>query len=194
VFAPTELLWALIGLLLTIGGTFLEAYITNVPWNWTQQGVQAHSLGITYQIGAVLLVGCMGGKNAGAISQIAYLALGLTPWFPIFSQGGGIDYLTQPTFGYLLGFIPGAWVCGLLAFKAPQRLESLAFSCICGLLVIHITGLTYLILTNSLSLGAGSLPLWKEALMYSVYPVPAQMVIVCAVTVLAFFLRQLMLY
>lgn len=193
-FAPTELLWALIGLLLTIGGTFLEAYVPNLPWAWSQQGIQTHSLGVTYQIGAVLLVGCMGGKNAGALSQIAYLALGLTPWFPVFSQGGGLDYLTEPSFGYLLGFIPGAWICGLVAFKAPQRLESLAFSCICGLLVIHITGLTYLIVTHLLTLGAVLLPLWEAVLKYSVYPLPAQMAIVCAVTVLAYFLRQLMLY
>ncbi|MFE1744575.1 biotin transporter BioY [Coleofasciculus sp. H7-2] len=193
-FAPTELLWALIGLLLTIGGTFLEAYVPNLPWNWSGQGIQTHSLGVTYQIGAVLLVGCMGGKNAGALSQIAYLALGLTPWFPVFSQGGGLDYLTEPSFGYLLGFIPGAWICGLVAFKAPQRLESLSFSCICGLLVIHITGLTYLIVTHLLTLGAVLLPLWEAVLKYSVYPLPAQMAIVCAVTVLAYFLRQLMLY
>lgn len=194
-FAPTELLWALIGLLLTIGGTFLEAHITNFPWDWTQKGVQAYSLGVTYQIGAVLLVGCMGGKNAGALSQIAYLVLGLTPWFQVFTEGGGLDYIMKPTFGYLLGFIPGAWVCGLLAFKAPRRLESLAFSCLCGLLLIHLTGLTYLSVTHFLGRqGTEHLTLWEAAVKYSFNPLPEQLIIVCAVTVLAFALRQLMLY
>ncbi len=74
---PNEILWAIIGLLLTIGGNFLEAYIINFPWSWSQQGVNTHSVGVTYQIGAVLLVGCLGGKNAGALSQIAYLVIGL---------------------------------------------------------------------------------------------------------------------
>ncbi|MEO8892890.1 MAG: biotin transporter BioY, partial [Coleofasciculaceae cyanobacterium] len=42
---PNELLWALIGLLLTIGGTFLEAFVTNPPWDWSGQGVHTVSLG-----------------------------------------------------------------------------------------------------------------------------------------------------
>lgn len=193
-YQMTELLWALIGLLLTIGGTFLEVHITNLPWNWSQQGIQTYSLGVTYQVGAVLFVGCMGGKNAGALSQIAYLVLGLIA-FPVFSQGGGIGYLNEPSFGYLLGFIPGAWLCGFLAFRAPLRLESLAFSCICGLLLVHISGLTYLIVAHFLSWPATEvLPFWLATLKYSFYPLPGQLVVVCAVTVLAFTLRQLMFY
>lgn len=194
---PSEILWALIGLLLTIGGTFLEAHVTNFPWDWQQHGIQTHSLGITYQIGAVLLVGCLGGKTAGALSQIAYLVLGLT-WFPVFSQGGGLAYLKEPSFGYLLGFIAGAWVCGFLAFKTPPRLESLAFSCICGLLTIHVYGLTYLVVFkvfNSFTWGAAAaMPIFQAIFNYSIYPFPGQMVVVCAVAVIAFALRQLMFY
>lgn len=193
--APNQLIWALIGLLLTIGGTFLEASVTSSPWNWSQNGIQTLSLGVTYQIGAVLLVGCLGGKNAAALSQIAYLFLGLTPWFPVFDQGGGIDYLKHPHFGYLLGFIPGAWVCGFLAFQARPRLESLAFSCVCGLLTVHLTGLCYLILTHVFNwTGKQVMPLVDAALNYSFYPLPGQLAVVCAVTVLAYCLRVLMFY
>jgi biotin transport system substrate-specific component len=187
-------MWALIGLILTIGGTLLEAFITSPPWNWGHQGVQAYSLGVTCQIGAVLLVGCLGGRNAAAISQVAYLVLGLT-WFNVFTQGGGFDYIYRPSFGYLLGFIPGAWVCGLLAFRFPVRLEFLAFSCLIGLLAIHITGIGYLLLAHAFQwAGVGTLPLWKTLLSYSVSPIPGQLVIICAVTVLAFILRHLMFY
>lgn len=190
---PNELLWALIGLLLTIGGTFLEAFVTNPPWTWSGQGIHTVSLGVTYQIGAVLLTACLGGKNAGALSQIAYVVLGLN--LPIFTQGGGISYLKEPSFGYLLGFIAGAWVCGFLAFRMPPRVESLAFSCICGLLTIHVYGLGYLIIFHSINVPAiGTLPLWQAIMKYSIYPLPGQLVVVCAVTVLAFALRQLMFY
>ncbi|NEO33934.1 MAG: biotin transporter BioY [Symploca sp. SIO3C6] len=195
--APNELLWALIGLLLTIGGTFLEAFVTNPPWDWSEHGIQTLSLGVTYQIGAVLLTGCLGGKNAGALSQIAYVCLGLFfPVFPVFTQGGGIGYLKEPTFGYLIGFIAGAWVCGFLAFRMPPRLESLAFSCLCGLLTIHIYGLAYLMISNFAFNGAGvgDLTLIQAIMKYSIDALPRQLVIVCAVTVLAFFLRQLMFY
>lgn len=194
VAAPNQLLWSCVGLLLTIGGTFLEAYFTGSPWNSSQHKIYTFSLGVTYQIGAVLLVGCLGGKNAGALSQIAYIILGLT-WFPVFAQGGGIGYLKQPHFGYLLGFIPGAWVCGLLAFQAPPKLESLAFSCISGLLTIHLSGLVYLIVSHIFNwVGSHSMPLLQAVLKYSLYPLPGQLAVVCAVTVLAYGLRHLMFY
>lgn len=192
--SPTELLWALIGLILTIGGTFLEAFVTGPPWQWGQQGIQTYSLGISYQIGAVLLVGCLGGKNAGALSQIAYLVLGLTS-LPVFTQGGGLSYLKEPSFGYLLGFVPGAWLCGFLAFRTPPKLETLAFSCVCGLLSIHLVGLTYLMFSQSFSwLGTKTVPLLQAVLSYSWYPLPAQLALVCAVTVLARVVRHLMFY
>ncbi len=190
----TELLWALIGLLLTIGGTFLEAFVAVPTWNWGPLSVQPHSLGVTYQFGAALLVGCLGGKNAAALSQIAYIMLGLT-WFPVFAQGGGFSYLKEPSFGYILGFIPGAWLCGYLAFKALPRLESLAFSCLCGLLSIHLTGMTYVAAAYALGLvNNAGLPLPQMLMKYSLYPLPGQLAIVCAVTVIAFALRHLLFY
>lgn len=192
--ASNQLLWSLIGLLLTISGTFVEVYVTSSPWNWSHDGIQSVSLGVTYQIGAVLLVGCLGGRNAGALSQIAYLVLGLT-WFPVFAQGGGIEYLKQPYFGYLLGFVPGAWVCGFLAFQASPKLESLSFSCICGLLTVHLTGISYLVLTHTSNwAGSQALPLLQATLKYSIYPLPGQLAVVCVVTVLAYGLRHLMFY
>ena len=191
-FSPTELLWALIGLILTIGGTFLEASVTSPPWYWSQSGIPTYALGVTYQIGAVLLVGCLGGKNAGALSQIAYLALGLA-WLPVFDQGGGPDYYKQPSFGYLLGFVPGAWLCGFFAFQRPPKLENLAISCLCGLLTVHLIGLSYLVLSHYCS-WATTQPLVADALRYSWYPLPGQLALVCAVTVLAFILRHLMFY
>lgn len=194
VAAPTQLLWVLIGLILTIGGTLLEAFIASPPWDWSQHGIQVHSLGVTWQIGAVLLIGCLGGKNAAAISQIAYLLLGLT-WFNVFTQGGGVDYLLRPTFGYLLGFVPGAWICGWLAFRNPVRLEFLALSGLAGLLTIHLSGIGYL-LTGHIFRWAdiSATPFWQALLTYSLYPLPGQLAIVCAVTVLAFTLRHLMFY
>jgi biotin transport system substrate-specific component len=186
---PLELMWALIGLLLTIGGTFLEASMISPPWHWDSQGISIFSLGVTYQIGAVLFVGCLGGKNAGVLSQIAYLILGLL-WLPVFSNGGGLSYLNEPSIGYLFGFIPGAWVCGTLAFKKRLRLESLALSCLCGLLVIHLVGILYLSVSHHFS----SEPLLPQIIKYSIEPLFGHLVVVCEVTVLAFILRNFLLY
>jgi biotin transport system substrate-specific component len=191
---PIDLMWALIGLILTIGGTFLEAFITGPPMDFSTSNVSIQSLGVTCQIGAVLLIGCVGGRNAAAMSQIAYLLLGLT-WFNVFTDGGGPGYIYQPTFGYLLGFIPGAWVCGFLAFRVPRRLESLAFSCLCGLLTIHITGVSLLVTNYVLDrAGMEASLLWETILHYSIYPFPGQIALICAVTVLSFALRHLLFY
>jgi biotin transport system substrate-specific component len=193
--ASNQLLWSMIGLLLTIGGTFLEAYGITLPWSWSQHGIETFSLGAKYQIGAVLLVGCLGGKNAGALSQIAYLVMGLT-LLPVFADGGGIGYVKLSQFGYLLGFIPGAWICGLLAFKARPKLETLAFSCFCGLLIVHVCGITYLIISYVFHLkGTETLPLMMQAILtYSWFALPGQLAVVCAVTVIAYVLRHLMFY
>jgi len=192
--ASNQLLWSMIGLLLTMGGTFLEAYVTTLPWSWSKLGIHAFSLGVTYQIGGVLLVGCLGGKNAGALSQIAYLVMGLT-LLPVFADGGGIGYVKLSQFGYLLGFIPGAWICGFFAFKARPRLETLAFSGFCGLLTVHVCGITYLIISYIFQWkGTETLPLMQAILRYSWFALPGQLAVVCAVTVIAYVLRHLMFY
>ncbi|MEM7556997.1 MAG: biotin transporter BioY [Cyanobacteria bacterium P01_A01_bin.84] len=192
--ASNQLLWSMIGLLLTMGGTFLEAYFTTLPFSWSKHGIQTFSVGVTYQVGAVLLVGCLGGKNAGVLSQIAYLVMGLT-LLPVFAEGGGPGYVKLVHFGYLLGFIPGAWICGFLAFKARPKLETLAFSCICGLLAVHTCGIAYLIVSYFFSWKiTETLTLIEAIQRYSLFALPGQLVIVCAVTVIAYVLRHLMFY
>ena len=189
-----QLLWSMVGLLLTMGGTFLEAYSIVLPWSGNNQGTEILSLGVTCQVGAVLLVGCLGGKNAGSLSQIAYLVMGLT-LLPVFADGGGIGYVKLSQFGYLLGFIPGAWICGYLAFQARPKLETLAFSCLSGLLTVHLCGITYLIISYIFHWkGTENLPLMQAILKYSWFALPGQLAVVCGVTVIAYVLRHLMFY
>lgn len=191
----TELLWALVGLLLTIGGTFLEASIAFPSRDWGHQAIQTHTLGITYQFGAGLLIGCVAGRNAAVLSQVAYILLGLSPWFPIFARGGGLEYLKEPSFGYLLGFIPAAFICGYLGFKALPRLEFLAFSCLAGLVSMHITGILYLGLLRAI--GILSQPNFVAAFQrFSFSPslFIGQVAVVCAVAILAYSLRRLLFY
>ena len=51
------------------------------------------------------------GSRLGALSQIVYVAIGLSG-VPVFTEGGGLGYIFKPTFGYLIGFIVAAYVIG----------------------------------------------------------------------------------
>ena len=212
---PYILMWTIVGLLLTIGANFVPAYVISSPVQWLNGGITAYPLGFKCQVGAVLLVSCLGGRTAGVLAQVAYLCLGLT-FFKIFNDGGGIEYLQKPAFGYLLAFIPGAWVCGQLAFRQfptkqllskqavtnskiilppKPQLEQLGMSCFCGLLTIHLFGIIYLIGFKLVNLQqSGSFKLVDSIASYSVYPLISQLVMICAATLIAFMLRRVMFY
>ena len=191
---PYILMWTIVGLFLTIGASFLPTYVTSSPWQWLSTGVTAYPLGFKSQVGAVLLVSCLGGRTAGVLAQVAYLLLGLL-WLKVFNDGGGIEYLQKPAFGYLLAFIPGAWVCGQLAFRRSPRLECLGLSCLCGLVTIHFFGIIYLILFKLINLpGLNDFKLLDSIANYSIYPMISQLALGCTAASIAFVMRKIMFY
>ncbi|BAZ46299.1 BioY protein [Chondrocystis sp. NIES-4102] len=189
---PEVLLWAAIGLILTVGGTFIPASAIAAPWSWWAEGLGVQTLGVSYQIGAVLFTACVGGRNAALLSQIAYVSLGLAG-LPLFTNGGGLNYLQQPNFGYLVGFIFGAWLCGWLAHQTLVKFSSLVASCLAGLMVIHLVGIIYLtIMYYTTGLGAEINSLFQAIAIYTIEPLPGQLAVICAISSIAFVLRKLM--
>lgn len=197
-FAPSELLWALIGLILTIGSTWLEAFGFTIPLGEQGGGLEFYSLGVTFQVGAALFTGCMGGKNAAALSQIAYVALGVVLFerfgFEVFAEGAGLGYLKEPVFGYLLGFIPAGWLCGKLAFPAKPTLERLALAALSGLLMVHLCGVTYLLLGHLFRWVKADPPLLTAIMDYSVMQIPGQVMVACAIALIAYAMRRALFY
>ena len=96
----------------------------------------------TLQTLFVLLSAMLLGKKA-AISSFVYMLLGLVG-LPIFSEGGGIWYIAKPTFGYIIGFILGSFVTGLIVEKMKKKSFSKLFVAgIIGLLCIYAVGMVY---------------------------------------------------
>lgn len=191
---PYILMWTVVGLFLTIAANFIPVYITNPPWLWFGSEIKIDPVGFKSQVGAVLLVSCLGGRTAGILTQFAYLIIGLVG-VKIFNDGGGIEYLQKPAFGYLLAFLPGAWVCGKLAFKRTLQVENLGFSCLCGLVTIHSFGIIYLVgfkLINCQQ--TGEFKLLESVMNYSVYPFTSQAILACAASTIAYILRRVMFY
>ena len=72
---------------------------------------------ITAQTLAVMLLGALLGPHRGTLSVLTYLAVGAAG-APVFAAGGGLPYLLGPTGGYLLGFVPAAWLAGAMIGRA----------------------------------------------------------------------------
>jgi len=99
---------------------------------------------ITFQTFAVLLSGALLGAKRGALSQLAYLLMGLAgiSWF---SRGGGIQYIFSPTFGYIVGFVLCAFLVGFLCERGfDRKILSCILAMILGEIVLYIPGLLWL--------------------------------------------------
>jgi biotin transport system substrate-specific component len=94
---------------------------TMIPLPSTPVPVSAQTL-------AVLLAGALLGSELGLASVATYLAIGLAG-LPVFTMGGGPACLLGPTGGYLLGFMPAAWIAGRLAGgRLSSRLAGLVLA------------------------------------------------------------------
>ncbi len=118
---------------------------------------------ITGQTLAVLLAGLLLGSVRGALSQIAYLLVGLTGIPFWFAAGGalGVARLIGPTGGYLIGFVFAAFLVGKLAERGwDKKIKTAISAMLIGNIVIYIFGLSWL---------ANFIPL-KGLLIAGLYP------------------------
>ena len=113
---------------------------------------------ITLQFFFTAMAGTLLGKKYGALSQAVYVLLGLVG-VPIFALGGGFSYVFQPTFGFLLGLIPSAWVIGSLASR-PLTFWRSVVAMLAGLAVLYAIGVPYMALIANAYLGKG-LTFWQ---------------------------------
>lgn len=122
---------------------------------------------ITLQFFFTAMAGCLLGSGCGALSQLIYVLLGLLG-LPIFTAGGGFSYVLHPTFGFLLGLIPAAWVIGRLA-RSTCSFWRIALAALVGLAVLYAVGLPYMAMILNGYMGKGmdlSAILWAGMLPF----------------------------
>jgi biotin transporter BioY len=116
---------------------------------------------VTAQTFAVMMIGTLLGAKLGSLAVIAYLIEGIIG-LPFFSSGGSYTVLLSFTGGYLIGFIPAAYLTGFLAQKGwDRRISTTILAMILGNLVIYTFGLLWLCRLMGLSksvLSAGLYP------------------------------------
>jgi biotin transport system substrate-specific component len=108
---------------------------------------------VTLQTLFTMLSGALLGPYFGALAMIVYVLLGLIG-LPVFAQGqSGLGALAGPAGGYLVGFIVGAVVIGLLV----RRRKKPGFLWLCmamaiGELVVYAFGVAQLSVVAGMSL------------------------------------------
>lgn len=103
----------------------------------------------------VLLAGMILGPRLGALSMTVYVLMGLLG-LPVFEKApfGGPAYILQPTFGYLMGFILGAYVTGkMLPEKEDPGLVRYLAASVAGVAAIYLVGLPYLYIMLNFYIG-----------------------------------------
>lgn len=120
-------------------GAFIKIPIPYVPF--------------TMQLFFTTLAGLLLGPKWGAASSLVYMITGLIG-IPIFTEGGGLGYIFKPSFGYIIGFIIGAYVTGKIATKVskPSYRRLLAAS-LAGLAVVYVIGMVYCYFITNFYLG-----------------------------------------
>lgn len=141
---------------LTAVGAFIK-----IPTPWSA---------FTLQVFFVFMAGVLLGPKYAPLSQLVYVALGLVG-LPIFTQGGGFSYIFVPSFGFLLSYIPAAWLVGMLT-QRNCSFPRVVLACVAGLAVIYLIGMPYMALILNVYLGKGmsvSALLWAGMLPFLPY-------------------------
>ncbi|MPZ98648.1 MAG: biotin transporter BioY [Dehalococcoidia bacterium] len=108
-------------------------------------GLPVGPVPLTGQTLGVLLVGAALGSRLGMAAVAVYLAEGIAG-LPVFANGAaGWAYFTGPTGGYLLGFVPAAFVVGRLAERGWDRdVPRTVAAMLLGNVVIYVVGAAHL--------------------------------------------------
>lgn len=122
---------------------------------------------ITAQTLGIMLAGLLLGPRQGALAVLLFLfvvALGA----PLLAGGrGGLGVFFGPTVGFLIGFVPGAFICGLILRRLegwPVMFAATFAAVVGGILTIYafgVLGLAWkanMTLTHALQVSAVFLP------------------------------------
>lgn len=126
----------------------------------------------------VLLAGLLLGKKMGLISITAYIFIGLIG-IPVFAGAGGLGSLVSPSFGFVLGFIPGVVITAVGGNEQTGRMITFT---LLGMGAIFICGVLYFSFIMNTVIGT---PMsLTEIMMAAVVPFLIKDVILAVLTVM----------
>ena len=109
---------------------------------------------ITGQTLAIGLAATILGSRYGTLSVLLYLCIGGIG-VPVFAQmSGGLGSLLGPTGGYLIGFLPSAFIMGYFLEKTNFTIKNAMIANVIGMLIALIFGTVWLKIVANLSWAA----------------------------------------
>ncbi|HPG39116.1 MAG TPA: biotin transporter BioY [bacterium] len=126
---------------LTAAGAFIKIPLPPVP--------------VTLQTFFTILAGAILPPRYAFTCQAAYLLLGLAG-LPVFALGGGLAYVLQPSFGYLLSLPLAAWLAAVLnrQFNLKKSLHFFLWINVLTAIVILVIGTFWLFISLECFSGA----------------------------------------
>lgn len=111
-------------------------------------------------LAVALLAGAFGWRIAVATVAL-YIAEGLSG-LPFFANGGGWQYVLSPSFGFIVGYLPMAFIIGWAADRgASASMLKLFGWMLVGDAIVFAFGFAWLLVVANLILsGGGTLPSW----------------------------------
>lgn len=132
----------------------------------------------TLQVPMVLLAGLLLGRKLGLITVTAYIFIGLIG-IPVFAGAGGPGAFVSPSFGFVLGFIPGVVITAMGGNTQPVRMMTFT---ILGMCAIFICGVVYFSFIMNAVIGTPMTLV--EILMAAVVPFLIKDIILAVMTVM----------
>lgn len=122
---------------LTAVGAFIRIPLSLYPAPFTLQTMFVYASGLLLN------------KREAFLCQLAYVTIGLIG-IPIFSGGGGIAYVLNPTFGYLLAFCACSYFLGTFArplIMSDRKIKYWLVS-FCSVIILQAIGALYFTLIS----------------------------------------------
>jgi biotin transport system substrate-specific component len=118
---------------------------------------------VTLQTLAVAVIAAGFGWRIGVATVALYIVEGLSG-LPVFATGGGLDYITRPSFGFIIGYLPMAFIIGRAAdLGASRKLLPMFLAAVVGDAVAFAFGFAWLLGVSALILQQGAaLPSWLD--------------------------------
>jgi len=132
-----EIILASLSISLIAVGAFIKMPIFGVPF--------------TLQLFFVLLTANILRPWPSFLTVSCYVLIGLIG-VPVFSGGGGISYITYPTFGYVLGFLVSAPTVSYVLSKLNGTVKMNTLANIIGLIPVYFFGVIYYVFISNIYL------------------------------------------